>query len=249
MARPKQSRLVMAAPEYSVFKPYGRCCSKKQPVELQLDEYEAIRLLDYEGMQQTEAAEVMNVSRPTLTRIYNSARCTVARALAEGRAIVITGGNVGFAHYQEQKQNVKIMNQKIAIPTMDGALCPHFGHAPQVTVVTVTDNKVVEKVVLESPEHVHGALPRFIAAQGCTDVLCGGLGMGAVNMLNQLGIEVHGGAPALPVDQIVEMYLNGTIAYGDSSCHHDGCHGEGHHHHHHDGEGCHHGEGGCHHEG
>jgi len=45
-----------------------------------------------------------------------------------------------------------------------------------------------------------------------------------VKMLNDMGIEVHGGAPALPVAQLVELYLNGSIEYGDSSCHHDGCH-------------------------
>jgi len=224
MARPKQSRLVMAAPDSAGFKPYGRDCICRQPVFLQLDEYETIRLLDYEDMQQAQAAEVMNVSRPTLTRIYNIARKNVALALVEGRPIVITGGNTDFAQYKEQKTNIKVMNQKIAIPTQDGVLYPHFGKAPQVTIVTVEENKVKECIVLTSPEHEHGAMPRFISAQGCTDVLCGGLGQGAVKMLNDMGIEVHGGAPALPVAQLVELYLNGSIEYGDSSCHHDGCH-------------------------
>ena len=74
-------------------------------------------------------------------------------------------------------------------------------------------------------------MPRFLAAEGCTDVLCGGLGQGAVQMLDQLGIEVHAGAPALPVEQVLAMYLNDTIEYGDGTCHHDGC--GGHHHHEH----------------
>ena len=67
-----------------------------------------------------------------------------------------------------------MMNQKIAIPTCEGMLWPHFGKAPQVTIVTVEDGQVKESVTLEAPEHEHGAMPRFIAAQGCTDVLCGG---------------------------------------------------------------------------
>ena len=66
----------------------------------------------------------------------------------------------------------------------------------------------------------------FLTEQGCTDVLCGGLGQGAVNMLNQLGIRIHAGAPELPVEQVLAMFLNGTIVYGDPSCHH---HCEGHH--------------------
>jgi predicted DNA-binding protein (UPF0251 family) len=65
-------------------------------VSLLFDEYEAIRLLDYEGMNQEHAAEQMNVSRPTLTRIYEKARKTIAQALVEGKMIVIEGGNVQF---------------------------------------------------------------------------------------------------------------------------------------------------------
>ena len=47
------------------------------------------------------------------------------------------------------------------------------------------------------------------------------------NMLNQLGILIHAGAPELSVEQVLAMFLNGTIVYGDPNCHH---HCEGHHH-------------------
>lgn len=46
---------------------------------------------------------------------------------------------------------------------------------------------------------------------------------GAVNMLKTVGIELHAGAPAIAVDDVVKQYLDGTIEYGDSSCHHDAC--------------------------
>jgi len=118
--------------------------------------------------------------------------------------------------------------QKIAIPTSNGVLWQHFGKAPQVTIVSIEDGAVKESEVYESPAHEHGAMPRFIASHGCTDVICGGLGNGAVNMLQQLGIQVHAGAPALPVEELLKQYLDGTIVYGDGSCHHDGC--GGHHH-------------------
>jgi len=195
---------------------------------LLFDEYEVVRLLDYEGKQQSEAAELMMVSRPTLTRIYMEARRKIATAIVEGCQLRITGGNTDFASYQSNKSNIIMMNQKIAIPTNDGVLWPHFGKAPQVTIVTIEDGQVKETVVLESPAHEHGAMPRFIAAHGCTDVLCGGLGGGAVNMLNQLGIQVHAGAPAIPIQELLSQYLGGTIIYGDGTCHHDGC--GGHHH-------------------
>ncbi len=120
--------------------------------------------------------------------------------------------------------------QKIAIPTNEGMLWPHFGKAPQVTIVTIEGGKVKESVVKQSPEHEHGAIPRFLAAEGCTDVICGGIGGGAVQLLNQLGISLHGGAPTMPVDEIVSRYLAGTMIYGDATCHHDNCGGDHHHH-------------------
>ncbi len=229
MGRCKQSRLIFSTPSVAGFRPYGRCGRRGECITLLFDEYEAVRLLDYEGRQQVEAADLMKVSRPTLTRIYMEARKKMAQSMVEGRPLVITGGNPDFSTYQSNKTNIIIMNQKIAIPTNNGVLWPHFGKAPQVTIVTVEEGLVKETVVLESPEHEHGAMPRFIAAQGCTDVLCGGLGGGAVNMLNQLGIQVHAGAPAIPVAELLSQYLGGTIVYGDGTCHHDGC--GGHHHH------------------
>ncbi len=228
MGRNKQLRQVCSTPMISGFRPYGRGQSKGDSIELLFDEYEAIRLLDYEGRQQAEAAELIKVSRPTLTRIYIEARKKMAKALVEGCKLIITGGNVDFISYQQNKTNIVIMNQKIAIPTNEGALWPHFGKAPQVTIVTIEDGKVKESSVYDSSEHEHGAMPRFIASHGCTDVLCGGLGAGAVNMLNQLGIQVHAGAPAIAIDELLSQYLGGTITYGDGSCHHDGC--GGHHH-------------------
>ena len=62
-------------------------------VTLLFEEYEAIRLCDYLGLKQKEAASKMGVSRPTLTRIYDKARKTVATAFAEGRTILIEGGD------------------------------------------------------------------------------------------------------------------------------------------------------------
>ncbi len=230
MARPKQCRKVFVPPVAIGFKPYG-CNSRKQgSIALQYDEYEVVRLLDYEGKMQEEAAAEMNVSRPTLTRIYDHARKIIAQALVEGKTLEITGGNVTFHgafQWINNSNKSNNMKQKIAIPTADGFLWPHFGKAPQVTFVTVEDGKVIETETLTAPEHAHGAMPRFMAAQGATDILCGGLGAGAVEVIRQLGLNLHAGAPAIAVEEVVKMYLDGTIVYGDSSCHHH-CSGHDH---------------------
>ncbi len=123
------------------------------------------------------------------------------------------------------------MKQKIAIPTSDGTLFPHFGKAPQVTIYDVDNKQVVGKSILTSPEHAHGAMPRFLHEQGVTDVVCGGLGAGAVKLLNELHINVHGGAPAIATDEAISLFLTDSLVYGDATCHHDACDGEHKHHH------------------
>ena len=118
--------------------------------------------------------------------------------------------------------------KKIAIPTADGMLFQHFGHCPEFTFITVENNQITGTEVLPAPTHEHGSHPKFLAEQGCTDVIAGGLGDHAVQLLRQAGIEVHAGAPAKPATEVVSEFLAGTLAYGDGSCHHDGC---GKHHH------------------
>ena len=96
MPRPKQFRRIVAPPIMIGFKPFGIPRKELESVVLSFDEYESFRLLDYEGLLQEQAAERMNVSRPTLTRIYENARKTIARAFVECKMIVIEGGNVEF---------------------------------------------------------------------------------------------------------------------------------------------------------
>lgn len=96
MPRPQQFRKVDSPPLMLGFKPFGIPRRQTETVTLRMDEYETIRLLDYEGLTQETAAARMNVSRPTLTRIYENARKTVAQALVEGKMILIEGGNVDF---------------------------------------------------------------------------------------------------------------------------------------------------------
>ena len=79
-------------PEHRIFQPKGEGCA--EPVALALDEYEAVRLMDHEGLTHEQCAEVMQVSRTTVTEIYASARRKLAEAIVEGRALEIGGGSV-----------------------------------------------------------------------------------------------------------------------------------------------------------
>ncbi len=94
MPRPIKNRCVSGQPHSVVYKPAGIPTRQLQWVTLALDEYETIRLLDHDGMDQTQAAEQMGVSRPTITRIYAAARKKIADAIVLGYAIRIEGGPV-----------------------------------------------------------------------------------------------------------------------------------------------------------
>lgn len=80
-------------PRMEGFKPFGIPMRSLESIELLYEEYEAIRLADYEDMTQEMAAVKMNISRPTFTRLYDKARKKVARAFVEGKAIIISGGS------------------------------------------------------------------------------------------------------------------------------------------------------------
>ena len=96
MARPHKSRKISNPPKMKGFKPFGMSMCKIDPVILKFEEYESIKLVNYDKLPQDQAAEQMNVSRPTFTRIYNSALEQVAKAFIEGKAIEIEGGNYEF---------------------------------------------------------------------------------------------------------------------------------------------------------
>lgn len=95
MPRPCKNRFISGRPGSVVYKPAGIPARQLQWLSLGLDEFETIRLLDYEGLDQEKVAELMGVSRPTVTRIYGSARKKIAQTLTEGKAIRIEMGSAG----------------------------------------------------------------------------------------------------------------------------------------------------------
>ena len=94
MARPFCCRRVASGPESNYFKPLGIPVSSCEEVTMTVDEFEAIRLADHEGLYQEQAAEQMGISRPTFARVVESARKKVADALVNSKALKIEGGVV-----------------------------------------------------------------------------------------------------------------------------------------------------------
>jgi len=97
---------------------------RSNEVFILLEEYEAIRLLDYEMLNQEQAALRMEVSRPTLTRIYDEARQKVAKAFVEGRDLVFRGGVVAFA---EDWYKCNQCKHNFPASGQENTLCPVCG--------------------------------------------------------------------------------------------------------------------------
>lgn len=94
MPRPVLPRRIGQRPQATYYKPAGVPLHQLKEVVLNLDELEALRLVDWEGLYQEAAAERMQVSRPTLSRILAGAHRKVAEALVQGQALRVEGGVV-----------------------------------------------------------------------------------------------------------------------------------------------------------
>lgn len=104
MARPKKCRKVCRLPDNDGFIPVRKGAAH-DPIILNIDEYETIRLIDKEGFSQEQCGEYMDIARTTVQQIYNSARKKTADALVEGKPIRISGGNYCLCDGKERQCN------------------------------------------------------------------------------------------------------------------------------------------------
>ena len=97
MSRPRICRRIRFRPETTYFKPAGIRMVELEEIILTFDEYETIRLIDLEDIEQADAGKMMKISQPTLSRLLKSARKKISDAIVNGKAIKIEGGNYSFS--------------------------------------------------------------------------------------------------------------------------------------------------------
>lgn len=256
MARPKRCRRVCFEPTYDTFLPEGIICGEK--ITLTLDEYEVIRLIDLEKLTHEQAAKQMNISRTTVSEIYELARYKIAKCLIYGHPLAISGGNYQLCSKQQscfkdcpktkisthqfiQDKGVYIM--RIAVTYNNGDIFQHFGHTSQFKIYDIENNQIINEQILDTQGQGHGALATFLNEANADILICGGIGAGAQNALAQAGIKLFGGVMG-NADEAVKAYLAGTLDYNANvQCNHHG-HGEGHSCGHH-GHACHEDKHGC----
>lgn len=101
--RSRSARWVGSLPRVSMFKPAGVRAADLQVINLTVEELETVRLSDLEGLDQSDAAMMMGISRKTFWTDLKSARRKIALALVEGHAIVIEGGNYIHRPYENEE--------------------------------------------------------------------------------------------------------------------------------------------------
>jgi len=94
MPRPCRCRRIRCKPDTTYFKPRGIPLDMLKEVNLTLDELEAVRLADWKGLYQEDAAKKMDISRQTFGNIINSAHKKIADVLLNAKALKIEGGIV-----------------------------------------------------------------------------------------------------------------------------------------------------------
>ncbi len=248
MPRNPSHKIIRSDPPARRFEPSERkSASRQSVVNLLLEEWEAMRLVDYAGMEQSQAALSMGVSRQSVQMLVSSARTKLARAVVEGLPLQIIGE-------QQKNLNTDLRNEererkmKIAVTAQHTEVFPHFGRTPEFYIVTTEDGKITDEKIIQAPAEGHGALVGFLVSQGIDTLICGGIGGGAVNSLRASGIQIYAGAAGPAKDQVLSL-LSGQLPHqGDANCdHHDG---HDHQHEHGHGHGHGHADGGCghHHE-
>lgn len=243
MPRPTKCRRVCHFPATLEFLP-KLGAEGKAPVVLNVDEYEAIRLIDKEGLSQEQCGAFMHVARTTVQRVYESARRKLAEALVEGLPLVIEGGDFLLCDGQNQEcgrggcfkhlyhktyekpKGETIM--RIAVTYENGEIFQHFGHTEQFKVYDVQDGKIVASEIVGTNGSGHGALAGVLTALNADALICGGIGGGARMALDAAGIRLYGGVSG-NADQAVEALLAGKLDFDpDVQCSHHDHHGEGH---------------------
>lgn len=93
MARPRKWRRVCSLPDNNLFGPLDTPIELDECIIMAVDEYEAIRLIDFEGLTQEECSGKMHIARTTVQRIYSDARKKIAESLIDGKLLLIEGGD------------------------------------------------------------------------------------------------------------------------------------------------------------
>ena len=197
-------------PVYRSFSPDDITASES--VHMTVDEFEALRLLDAEGLTQEGCASRMNIARTTV-----------------GKRLLITGGHCEFEPVEIKQVIIEKGKDtmRIAVTYENGEIFQHFGHTEQFKLFDVEGGKIVNEQVVYTNGSGHGALAGFLQAVKADVLICGGIGMGAQMALADAGIKLYAGVQG-SADDAAKALAEGNLEYDpDAHCDHHGHHHDG----------------------
>ena len=224
MVRPRKLRCVRRHPVAVFYKPQGVPMRQLNSVVLPVEGLEAIRLADAKGLAHEAAARLMDISRPTFSRILADARGIMAEAITKGWAIRIEGGAYRIEMDEKvnpinvNKKNEESTMEKIAVscgaPDLNDQVESRFGRAAGFMIV---DPDTLEFEYLDngaSQAMGRGAgiqAAENVARSGAKVVLTGYVGPKAFQTLQAAGFRIVQNLENLTVREAIERYKTGQI--------------------------------------
>ena len=227
MSRPFKCRRICEEPKFNSFAPLG--VENAEKCMISVDEYEAVRLIDLEKKTHQQCAELMGVSRVTVTDMYEKARFKIADSIANGKILCITGGNYRICEGSVNKccgkrckklksiKNLVVKKKgegkmKVAVTYDNGEVFQHFGHTENFKIYNIEDKTIIDSNVVNTMGSGHGALAGFLVENEVDTLICGGIGGGARNALSEAGITLYGGVSG-NADDAVKASIDGNLGY------------------------------------
>ena len=180
MPRATKCRKIWNFPDHYSFIPEDADTDELETIVLSLDEYETIRLLDHESLNQEACAVRMGVARTTVTAMYESARKKMISAIVEGKRLRIAGGNIEI---DSERNGLKVSMKKkgdkmmrVAVTYDKGNVFGHFGRTEEFKVYDIEDGKVVDSKILGTNGEGCGALAGILNIAKVDTLICGGIG-------------------------------------------------------------------------
>ena len=240
MARPCKKRRICRKPSCRRFCPEPE--TDRPVITMTLEEYECLRLLDYEGLTQEECAAQLLVARTTVQSLYATARKRLAASLVEGRPLEIAGGSFtccggepaqpcpffssSICTVPADPKGVFPMKLAITYDEATQGIFQHFGKSPAFKIYTVEGKNIVSSEVVPTNGAGHGALAGFLQQHHVDTLICGGIGAGAQTALAGVGITIYGGVQG-NADDAARALLSGQLAYDPAvHCAHHEHHGQ-----------------------
>lgn len=239
MPRPRKCRTIHALPSVTYYKPRGIPMSELDEACLSLEGLEALRLADCEGLNQLQAAQHMEVSRPTFGRILAEARQTVAQALVNGLALKIDGGHYEIGSKFKKDPAPQAIPQadsaspndlqedfmeitKVAIssegPTPQDLVDSRFGRAVGFIIYDTKSGSYTYNENGMAMTMAQGAgiqTAENIVKAGVQAVLTGYVGPKAFAVLEAAGVKIGLNFENLPVEKAFDRFKEGKVQWSN----------------------------------